>query len=276
MSETQESTAIVQQNNFDEILLSLSVIAKQAKHHEPIGEIEPEKTWYGKTKKNPTITDVNNVISKVDSHLIDLKDFNSKIITELSKVYMVMSGLDRSYISSLCDTADMAKGANDTAEKNVQSISDIVAVLKALEHLRDVDAMWENIAVHNEKISGFGEELKKIKDEQQDFTKKMNDSFGAHQGEISQKLEKSIGNIKDEQAARLNEIEQAQETAIEENRREQNEQLDAMKKVLEEEKNFLAATVAALAQKVKIAYLVAGGAAILAAINFLLSIFGVL
>ena len=82
--------------------------------------------------------------------------------------------------------------------------------------------------------------------------------------------------IEKDQTERLDRIAADQTEALNKLAHEQVEKLEAINRSLEEEKATLNETVSSLTQKVKVAYIIAGGTATITVIHLLLNILGVL
>lgn len=85
-----------------------------------------------------------------------------------------------------------------------------------------------------------------------------------------------LGQIAENQSSALDAMKKAQDDQFAQMSREQVEWLESTNKSLEEEKVTLKENITALTQKVKTAYIVAGGAAAVTVVHILLSILGVL
>lgn len=165
MSEMQESNAIVKQQNFDDIVASLTDFSERsAQKHKSLGRVEPRRTILG-TTRTPTIDDINKVVDSIDGQLISLKNFNMEVLKVLTGVAVALSALDKEHISGILITANLAKEASEQAVENVKSISAVISMLKSQQHLKNIDQTWEDLEKQKEVIetlTAYRDELLKI------------------------------------------------------------------------------------------------------------------
>lgn len=165
MMNTRENTAIAKYQSIDEVVQSLSEFSERAKKHDALQKIEPQKKLFGKTK-TPTIDEFNNLVNDVDGQLIDLKNFNIEILDEIRNVCMLLSAVDKKHVDELLATATAAHEASIKATKNVESINTIMLILTSLQHLGDIDQMWEEGNAHAATLSAlvaYKGEMSKLK-----------------------------------------------------------------------------------------------------------------
>ena len=165
MMNTRENTAIAKYQSIDEVVQSLSEVSERAKKHDALAKIQPQQKLFGKTK-TPTIDDINNLVNDVDGQLIDLKNFNIEILDEIRSVCMLLSAVDKKHVDELLATATAAHEASIKATKNVESINTIMLILTSLQHLGDIDQMWEEGNAHAAILSAlvaYKGELSKLK-----------------------------------------------------------------------------------------------------------------
>lgn len=392
------NTELVQYQSIDEVVQSLSEVSERAKSHTAIEKIKPKKTLFGEAK-TPTIKDINDLVNDVDGQLIDLKNFNIEILDKIRNVCVLLSALDKKHVDELLETATAAHEATKKANNNVKSINSIILILTSLQHLDDLDQIWEDneksqktliaLVEHKNELSqiqhikdidrlwdannvhalsleeikklitklrkeldkqaetvdGINKTLQVLAENQTDFfakinsvladrqaeiekqlddrEKALNDAFAslktrivqsedalnkravelaeeqssviktmkAEQDDFLQKLEEAqveqlsvmqkaqeavLNQLKESQAIALKEIEKTEEQKLDQIHDDQAQQLTSIKNTVDEEKRILADTVASLTLKVKIAYLVAGGASVITIAHLLLSVLGVI
>jgi len=247
MPDTKDNTSIVTHQNFDDVMLSLADFTERAKNHNAIEKITPRGKVF--KSKTPTIDDINKVISDVDGHLVDLKNFNVEVLDVLTGIYVAIAALDKEHISGILISANLAKAASEQAVKNVESISGIIKILKSQEHLRDIDQSWIDLERHKEvlkTLSEYKNELQKIqhlKDldklwEEKVLQAKAFEQLEQRIREITKLLEeqgKSIANT----AEAINKISAQQQAFVESASKHFSEQSAAIDRHLEERERLI-------------------------------------
>ena len=156
-----------------------------------------DEALFGMIKYSHTVTggELNERLETIQKHFIAVNATNNKVIKEFREVYNALDTLDRDYITSIvANVKAIEKTSNDVREqqkilkqhnekldvhqveieKNVDSISKIVTVLKVFKeklegykHLTDIDRIWNDcktiqneIIVVSDSITKFSKKTK--------------------------------------------------------------------------------------------------------------------
>lgn len=154
MTNTQENISIAKYQSIDEVVQSLTVFSERAKKHDALAKIQPQQKLFGKTK-TPTIDDINNLVNDVDGQLVELKNFNIEFLDEIRSVCVLLSAVDKKHVDELLKNATAAHEASKKATKNLESIEFIRLILGSLQHLDEVDQIWEESKSHEELLTAL-------------------------------------------------------------------------------------------------------------------------
>lgn len=193
--------------------------------------------------------------------------------------------------------ADDIKLITESLDVQKKAVSDFEKILQRAQEVQQqfIEKVNSSIADFCDVFDG---RVKTLADNQ---TTKLNDIKNTHKKAIEQLLveqRESLSSIKSnqketldsalkEQSFTLSNIERSQEEALEQLSKSQSEALDQISKeqsanweqaikLLEEEKNALNKQVTVIAQKAKLAYIVAGGAATLTIVQLILNVLGII
>ena len=171
---------------------------------------------------------------------------------------------------------------NQTLEANSKSILEFNKIFQGFSESQQVfiDSTTEQFAEHQATMERRLDDHKKSM--QESFTS-LSESFHRNQNILNRKIDElsiiqadKLNSIEKTQANCLNQISIEQTEILDKISKAQAEKLEAINKSLEEEKSVLNVKITTLVQKVKIAYILAGGAAFIVAIQLVLNIIGVI
>lgn len=243
------------------------------------------------------LKDVDNLWENNNSQSKSIEGLEKKII-EITKVLEAQGKSISNLGSTVKDIGEKQQAFIEAANK---SLTERQAAID--KHLEDREkSLQESLSSFDAQVKRGQENLSK---KAEDISKAQADALaalGKTQAEKLQQLETAqterlaavqkeqseslmrIGNaqaetlkaIEKDQTERLDRIAADQAEALDKLAHEQVEKLEAINKSLEEEKATLNETVSSLTQKVKVAYIIAGGTATITVIHLLLNILGVL
>lgn len=162
MSDTRDGAIVVKRQNFDNAMRSIKSYADGAKRPASLNRVSVSGGPFGWFDHKVTGDELNNIVSQLEDQLISLNNFDIGMLDTFKDIYKALDSLDREHISGILAAANAAKAASDTANKNVNQISQIVEVLKKfksdldkLEHLMDVDKAWEVLEEQKKMLTAF-------------------------------------------------------------------------------------------------------------------------
>lgn len=162
MSDTRDSAIIVKRQNFDNAMRSIKSYADSAKRPASLNRVSVSGGLFGWFDHKVTGDELNNIVSQLEDQLISLNNFDIGMLDTFKDIYKALDSLDREHIAGILAAANAAKAASDTANENVNHISQIVEVLKKfksdldkLEHLMDVDKAWEVLEEQKKMLAAF-------------------------------------------------------------------------------------------------------------------------
>lgn len=243
------------------------------------------------------LTDVDKLWDNSSSQSKSIEGLEKKII-EITKVLEAQGKSISDLGSTVRDIGEKQQAFIEAANKHLAERQ--AAVDKQLEEREK--ALQETLSSLNEQVKREQENLIK---KAEDLSKAQTDTLSAigeaqveklqqlenaqterlaavqkEQSEALMRIEiaqaETLKSIEKGQAERLDKMAAAQADTLAKLNHEQVEKMQAINKSLEEEKATLNETVSSLAQKVKIAYIVAGGTVTITVIHLLLNILGVL
>lgn len=250
----------IDERGFQEAKSSLKKYAPQ-KDSQSLSMVPDSGGLFGLGNYKVTGTDLNTLTSQIQKYFINNDTRTQAILDEFGQIYNAFEALDKDYIAGFVkafnavekvkkeeekDRADLKK-TFETLEKTVEALQQFKKDIENLKHINDIDKVWKLIYAQKE----------------------ISDSLVAYREELC-----SLNHIMD-----TDDIWQDVETIKTEFKRlkdEQDEAMVSMAGTIKVEKASLQEAVGLLKQKIRTAYIVAGSAAVLALISFVLNIIGVI
>ena len=186
----QENMTMVKKHNFTKSIQQIEEFGKMATKEIEITPVQTEGTFIPFNDHNVTGDELNDVITEIQEHLIEVNKLQIKFVREFSNVYDAFNYLDKDYIDAINNNIHSigvvskqaltaSKQANEAAiqaqmaNKNVEAavdtqkkIVDTLCIFKAdidkIKHIWNIDEIWENTEDAREKINKLGDELKKL------------------------------------------------------------------------------------------------------------------
>ena len=186
----QENMTMVKKHNFTKSIQQIEEFGKMATKEIEITPVQTEGTFIPFNDHNVTGDELNDVITEIQEHLIEVNKLQIKFVREFSNVYDAFNYLDKDYIDAINNNIHTigvvsnqaltaSRQANEAAiqaqmaNKNVEAavdtqkkIVDTLCIFKAdidkIKHIWNIDEIWENTEDAREKINKLGDELKKL------------------------------------------------------------------------------------------------------------------
>ena len=181
---------MIKKHNFTKSIQQIEEFGKMATKEIEITPVQTEGTFIPFNDHNVTGDELNDVITEIQEHLIELNKLQIKFVREFSNVYDAFNYLDKDYIDAINNNIHTigvvsnqaltaSRQANEAAiqaqmaNKNVEAavdtqkkIVDTLCIFKAdidkIKHIWNIDEIWENTEDAREKINKLGDELKKL------------------------------------------------------------------------------------------------------------------
>lgn len=169
----------IKRHNFDLAKDRLKQFSEISEAELAIDKVKTDGGFLGLGDHKVTGYELNNRLSAIQSHLIDINTTNNKTIKEFKEVYNTFDALDKDYISSIvANVKALEKTSNDVRqqqqtleehhgklasqqgkldshqkeiEKNVDNMKKVVATFKSFKekldgykHLTDIDKIWSD------------------------------------------------------------------------------------------------------------------------------------
>lgn len=162
MSDTKDGAIIVKRQNFDNAMRSIKSYADNAKRPASLNRVSVSGGLFDLFDHKVTGEELNEIVSQLEDQLISLNNFDIGMLNTFKDIYKALDSLDREHIAGILAAANAAKAASETANQNVNHISQIVEVLEKfksdmdrLEHLMDVDKAWEILEEQKRMLTAF-------------------------------------------------------------------------------------------------------------------------
>lgn len=131
------------------------------KDHEHGSLSRVKESWYFFDHK-VTGEEMNHLVDQIQDHIIAFNEMDKEIVEEMKTVYKVIEALDKEYLKyivaemkSIETVQDELNETMDKQNKTVRVLSDFSEKLKRLEHIHDVDALWNKVLDIEEDATGL-------------------------------------------------------------------------------------------------------------------------
>ena len=186
----QENMTMAKKHNFTKSIQQIEEFGKMATKEIEITPVQTEGTFIPFNDHNVTGDELNDVITEIQEHLIELNKLQIKFVREFSNVYDAFNYLDKDYIDAINNNIHTigvvsnqaltaSRQANEAAiqaqmaNKNVEAaldtqkkIVDTLCIFKAdidkIKHIWNIDEIWENTEDARKKINKLRDVLKKL------------------------------------------------------------------------------------------------------------------
>ena len=181
---------MVKKHNFTKSIQQIEEFGKMATKEIEITPVQTEGTFIPFNDHNVTGDELNDVITEIQEHLIEVNKLQIKFVREFSNVYDAFNYLDKDYIDAINNNIHTigvvsnqaltaSRQANEAAiqaqmaNKNVEAaldtqkkIVDTLCIFKAdidkIKHIWNIDEIWENTEDARKKINKLRDVLKKL------------------------------------------------------------------------------------------------------------------
>ena len=149
---------VIKTHNFDLAKKGLKEFSQKKEKDLEIDTVRTDGGFLGLGDHKVTGYELNNRLSVIQKHLVDLNATNNRTIKEFGQVYKALEALDKDYIQailiSIKATEETSKGIAAAQEKITQIIEDQKKTLEILKkfkqkldgyaHLGDIDKIWSD------------------------------------------------------------------------------------------------------------------------------------
>ena len=149
---------VIKTHNFELAKKGLKEFSQKKEQELEIDTVRTDGGFLGLGDHKVTGYELNNRLSVIQKHLIDLNATNNRTIKEFGQVYKALEALDKDYIQailiSIKATEETSKGIAAAQEKITQIIEDQKKTLEILKkfkqkldgyaHLGDIDKIWSD------------------------------------------------------------------------------------------------------------------------------------
>lgn len=278
--------------NVDAIQKIVKVLQKFNKKLENLEHLmDIDKAWELLEEQTQLLKDLSEYKDKL-SNLEHLKDVDklwrekvsqSESLDNLAKKLDEVDRTLEAQGKSISDFTDIVKNISEDQQNFIDSTDKRLAEYQTTieRHLANREkAIQESFTSLSELFNRNQDDLNRKVDELSKVQADKLDSLDKAQTDRLNQIEVSqaqtLGQISKAQFATLSSIEKAQVDRLNQISKAQVEKLEAINKSLEEEKSTLNEMVTTLARKIKIAYILAGGAASITIIHLFFNIIGIL
>lgn len=116
-----------------------------------------------------TGTEMNNFTTEIQEYLIESNTRDKKIVDQLNNVYETFEYLDKDYIQKILISIKAAETANKKASNAIKALkatttklSEFKSNIESIEHLYDIDNMWDYCQKWQETISILSDSIEHI------------------------------------------------------------------------------------------------------------------
>ena len=181
----------IQPHNFEEAKNKLQKFVKQTNSDKTLSKVE-EKKWIFDHKV--TGEELNKLVVQIQNGLVDLQKTDIKVYHQIEAVYDAFEALDKDYIAAILinvknaeEAGKQAQEANatlkkviDKQEKILKKQEEVIGVLKShkekldkLQHLENIDELWDFVDVHDRKLNENNEQTKILQNDLEDNKKEI-------------------------------------------------------------------------------------------------------
>lgn len=166
----QSSDLVINTHNFEGKKNEIKAFAQSMPQEIELSEFKTKGglfNWGDHTVKG---TEMNNFTAEIQKHLVESNDRDKKIVSQLNNVYETFEYLDKDYIQKILISIKAAEKANKTADNAIRALkltttklSEFKSKVEAIEHLYDIDDLWNYCQKWQETISLLTNSIQNIK-----------------------------------------------------------------------------------------------------------------
>lgn len=146
----QNGELIINTHDFEENKNEIKTFAQNISEEVELSEFKTKGGLFNWGNHNVTGTEMNNFTTEIQEYLIELNNRDKEIATQFKSVYKTFECLDKDYIQEILIAIKSAEEANrktsraiDALKKITTKLSDFKSKVDSIEHLYDIDNMWD-------------------------------------------------------------------------------------------------------------------------------------
>ena len=169
----QDSVLDIKEHDFQIAKDSLKEFTDSAKKELDLTKVSTSTGIFGLFNHKVTGSELNQLTSKIQEHLIHLNKLNHSLVEEFVQIYNAFESLDKDYIAGIVTAIKAAEEVSKREQEDRRNIKEMiqhqdgaVKVLKKfkedidkLKHLTDVDTAWEMLEEQTQKMSDFDRQV---------------------------------------------------------------------------------------------------------------------
>lgn len=187
----------IKTHNFEVAKRGLKEFSQKTADELQINTVRTDGGFLGLGDHKVTGDELNDRLSVIQKHLIDLNNVNNKAIKEFGQVYDALEALDKDYIQSIlislkateetskkiAKTQENLSGVVDNQKITLQVLQNFKKKIDSYQHLKDIDDIWNDYQKHKDEILSIIGSMEDIQ------------SYALDNSEEIDKLKKSIKSI---------------------------------------------------------------------------------
>lgn len=158
--EQQHSELVINTHNFEDKKNEMKVFAQNMPQEIELSEFKTRGGLFNWGNHSVTGTEMNNFTAEIQKHLIESNKRDSEIASQFNNVYETFEYLDKDYIQKILISIKASEKANKKADNAIKALkltttklSEFKSNVEAIEHLYDIDNMWDYCQKWQETIS---------------------------------------------------------------------------------------------------------------------------
>ncbi len=182
ITDKQNNLPEVSKHNFESKKKQLKEFSETPEKALTISHVETGGEWLGITKHNVTGAELNTRLEKIQNNFMTVNDSINKLIREFRTIYDTFDVLDNEYITAIVANVKAIEKTSDDVRKQqnkldkhqdeiqgtVKNTKKIVDALKSfktklekIEHISDIDKIWNEYNSFVKKLNNFEQTQKK-------------------------------------------------------------------------------------------------------------------
>ena len=160
---------IIKPHSFEDAKQHIHAFSGRTSSNLGLEKVNDSGGLFGWFEHTVTGTELNKVTAQVQDYLIKFNELHIDFIKEFGQVYKALESLDKEYIPAIlsaikgAETAsNQAKAAQIDIKKTIEAQKKIITVLERhkekldkLNHLENIDEIWNDIRKLNQEISAY-------------------------------------------------------------------------------------------------------------------------
>ncbi len=184
----------IKTHDFQEAKKSIQEYSQKIPDNIMIEDVETKGGLFGWFDHTVTGEELNDTIDKIERNFIALRDWQDSTVKMFSNVVKGMEALDKDYIPPITYSVEEVNSNYDKIHRIIDKLEEHKNQLDELEHLRDIDALWEYIEYLQMNILSV-QELAKSQKENSRITKKIKFAYVFSGGAFALTLLQFILNV---------------------------------------------------------------------------------